>query len=133
MVLEHLSTKTSKAAQEQRFRNTDNSEWGPHAAQAMCDQTRDFSISFGGGKKTLGDIYDKTPKERIVKVMLEEKVFKTWSSGRTVLLGVGKRLAVGVFVLVKCNVPVSVQGRLYLFASLILFSLPQGQPVCWSR
>ncbi|KAK3813768.1 MAG: hypothetical protein JOS17DRAFT_806691 [Linnemannia elongata] len=53
----------------------------------MCDQTRDFSISFGGGKKTLGDIYDKTPKDRIVKVMLEEKVFKTWSSGRTVLLG----------------------------------------------
>ncbi|KAF9144371.1 hypothetical protein BG015_000132 [Linnemannia schmuckeri] len=87
MVLEHLSKKTSKAAQEQRFRNTDNSEWGPHAAQAMCDETRDFSISFGGGKKTLGDIYDKTPKERIVKVMLEEKVFKTWYSGRTVLLG----------------------------------------------
>ncbi|OAQ24620.1 FAD/NAD(P)-binding domain-containing protein [Linnemannia elongata AG-77] len=87
MVLEHLSSKTSKAAQEQRFRNTDNSEWGPHAAQAMCDETRDYSISFGGGKKTLGDIYDKTPKERIVKVMLEEKVFKTWSSGRTVLLG----------------------------------------------
>ncbi|KAG9071679.1 hypothetical protein KI688_005892 [Linnemannia hyalina] len=87
MVLEHLSNKTSRAAQEQRFRNTDNSEWGPHAAQAMCDQTRDLSISFGGGKKTLGDIYDKTPKERVVKVMLEEKVFKTWSSGRTVLLG----------------------------------------------
>ncbi|KAG9071678.1 hypothetical protein KI688_005891 [Linnemannia hyalina] len=83
----HLSNKTSRAAQEQRFRNTDNSEWGPHAAQAMCDQTRDLSISFGGGKKTLGDIYDKTPKERVVKVMLEEKVFKTWSSGRTVLLG----------------------------------------------
>lgn len=96
MVLEHLSEETTKAAQEQRFRNTDNSEWGPLAAQAMCDETRDFSISFGGGKRTLGDLYDKTPKERIVKVMLEEKVFKTWSHGRTVLLGDGKGFIVSL-------------------------------------
>ncbi|KAF8929791.1 hypothetical protein BGZ47_000878 [Haplosporangium gracile] len=64
-----------------------NSEWGPYAAQAMCDQTRNFPIPFGNGKLTLGDLYDRTPKDQISKVMLEEKIFKTWYSGRTVLLG----------------------------------------------
>ncbi|KAF9102598.1 hypothetical protein BGX29_004400 [Mortierella sp. GBA35] len=87
MVLHHLDKTTSKAAQEQRFRNSHNSEWGPYAAQSMCDETRDFPIPFGTGKMTLGDIYDRTPKELISKVMLEEKIFKTWFSGRTVLLG----------------------------------------------
>ncbi|KAK3819386.1 MAG: hypothetical protein JOS17DRAFT_756323 [Linnemannia elongata] len=87
VVIEHLSEKTSKAAQEQRFRHSENSEWGPHAAQAMCDQTRDFPIPFGNGKLTLGDMYDRTPKDQISKVMLEEKIFKTWYHGRTVLLG----------------------------------------------
>ncbi|KAF9082715.1 hypothetical protein BGX23_012188 [Mortierella sp. AD031] len=86
MVIHHLDKTTSKAAQEQRFRNSDNSEWGPHAAQSMCDETRDFPIPIGSGK-TLGDMYDRTPKELISKVMLEEKVFTTWFSGRTVLLG----------------------------------------------
>ncbi|KAK3813793.1 MAG: hypothetical protein JOS17DRAFT_760986 [Linnemannia elongata] len=87
MVLEHLSPDGSKEAKEQRFRNSENSEWGPIAAQTMCEATKAFPISFGGGKKTLGDIYEKTPNERIAKVMLEEKVFKTWYHGRTVLLG----------------------------------------------
>ncbi|KAH7041663.1 hypothetical protein BKA57DRAFT_441459 [Linnemannia elongata] len=39
------------------------------------------------GKMTLGDLYERTPKELISKVMLEEKIFRTWHSGRTVLLG----------------------------------------------
>jgi hypothetical protein len=89
MVLHHLDRTTSRAAQEQRFRNSENSEWGPHAAQSMCDETRDFSIPIGIGKKTLGDLYDRTPKDLFSKVMLEEKVFTTWFSGRTVLLGDG--------------------------------------------
>ncbi|KAF9539242.1 hypothetical protein EC957_005620 [Mortierella hygrophila] len=87
MVVEHLSSETTKMAQEQRFRNSDNSEWGPTAAQSMCDETRKFPIAFGNGKMNLGDLYDRTPKELISKVMLEEKVFKTWYHGRTVLLG----------------------------------------------
>ncbi|KAF9333637.1 hypothetical protein BGZ91_011178, partial [Linnemannia elongata] len=64
-----------------------NSEWGPFAAQSMCDETRDFPIPIGTDKKTLGDLYDRTPKDLISKVMLEEKIFMTWFSGRTVLLG----------------------------------------------
>ncbi|KAF8928771.1 hypothetical protein BGZ47_001445 [Haplosporangium gracile] len=65
-----------------------NSEWGPEAAQAMCNEVRNFPIVTGGDKQlTLGDLFDWTPKELISKVMLEEKVFQTWSHGRTVLLG----------------------------------------------
>ncbi|KAG0210483.1 hypothetical protein BGX33_004903 [Mortierella sp. NVP41] len=87
MVVHHLDRTSTKAAQEQRFRQSENSEWGPHAAQSMVDETREFPISFGNGKMTLGDLYGRTPKDLISKVMLEEKVFTTWYSGRTVLLG----------------------------------------------
>ncbi|KAG0371540.1 hypothetical protein BGX24_001528 [Mortierella sp. AD032] len=80
--------RSVKTAQEQRFRNNDNAEWGAHPAQTMCDETRNFPIELSDGKKrTLGDLYDLTPKELISKVMLEEKVFSTWYSGRVVLLG----------------------------------------------
>ncbi|OAQ32598.1 FAD/NAD(P)-binding domain-containing protein [Linnemannia elongata AG-77] len=88
MVLHHLSRKTSKAAIEQRFRNNENSEWGAHPAQTMCEETRDFPIELlDGTKRTLGDLYDLTPNELISKVMLEEKVFATWHHRRYVLLG----------------------------------------------
>ncbi|KAF9539245.1 hypothetical protein EC957_005623 [Mortierella hygrophila] len=87
-VVHHLNEKTSKAAMEQRFRNNDNAEWGAYPAQVMCEETRNFPIPLEKGKKhTLGDLFDRTPKELISKVMLEEKVFKTWYSGRTVLIG----------------------------------------------
>ncbi|KAF9136068.1 hypothetical protein BGW39_008031 [Mortierella sp. 14UC] len=88
MVLEHLSEKTSKAAMEQRSSHTNNSEWGDHPTQTMCEETRNLPIPLGGGKiGTMGDLFDATPKEYISKVMLEEKVFDTWYYGRFVLLG----------------------------------------------
>ncbi|KAF9309956.1 hypothetical protein BGZ91_007231 [Linnemannia elongata] len=65
-----------------------NSEWGPEAAEAMCEEVRDFPIIAGGDTKlTIGDLIDWSPKEYISKVMLEEKVFKTWYGCRTVLMG----------------------------------------------
>ncbi|KAK5821529.1 hypothetical protein F5H01DRAFT_337337 [Linnemannia elongata] len=88
MVLHHLSRKTSKAAMEQRFRHSENSEWGDYPAQTMCEETRNFPIQLLDGKRrTLGDLYDQTPKEFISKVMLEEKVFTTWHHRRYVLMG----------------------------------------------
>ncbi|KAF9124984.1 hypothetical protein BGW39_007750, partial [Mortierella sp. 14UC] len=88
MIIHHLSKKTSKAAMEQRFRNNENSEWGAYPAQTMCDETRNFAINLNDSKKrTLGDLYDLTPKDLISKVMLEEKVFNTWHHGRAVLIG----------------------------------------------
>ncbi|KAF9910607.1 hypothetical protein EC991_006166 [Linnemannia zychae] len=89
MVIHHLDKASSKAAEEHRFRESDNAQWGPHAAQVMVDETRHFPLALGKKKMTMGDLYDLTPKDRISKVMLEEKVFQTWHSGRTVLLGDG--------------------------------------------
>jgi hypothetical protein len=75
---------------EQRFRSNDNAEWGAYPAQIMCDETRNFPIPLGEGLSTLGDLYDMAQKDMISKVMLEEKVFTTWHSGRVVLMGDGK-------------------------------------------
>ncbi|KAF9132331.1 hypothetical protein BGW39_000352 [Mortierella sp. 14UC] len=80
--------KPYTSALEQRFRDTNNSEWGAHPAQAMCEETRNFPIPPAFGQNlTMGDLYDQTPKEFISKVMLEEKVFKTWHHRRYVLMG----------------------------------------------
>ncbi|KAF9093614.1 hypothetical protein BGX23_003117 [Mortierella sp. AD031] len=87
IVARHLDAASSKAAEEERLKNNENSEWGPNAAQSMCDETRHFRLPIDDGKWTLGDMFDRTPKDLISKVMLEEKVFETWYSGRTVLLG----------------------------------------------
>ncbi|KAF9117682.1 hypothetical protein BG015_006895, partial [Linnemannia schmuckeri] len=55
---------------------------------AMCEEVKDFPIVSGGDKKlTLGDMFAWSDKDLISKVMLEEKVFKTWYNCRTVLLG----------------------------------------------
>lgn len=90
MVIHHLDKESSKAAEEQRFRESENSQWGSHAAKEMCDETRDFPLPIGTKKMTMGDLYDLTPPDMISKVMLEEKVFQTWYSGRIGLLGDGK-------------------------------------------
>ncbi|KAK3805681.1 MAG: hypothetical protein JOS17DRAFT_615596 [Linnemannia elongata] len=79
----YLDEKTSR--EDGAFRN---SEWGPEAAMAMCEQVKDFPIVCGGDKKlTLGDLFEWSDKGQISKVMLEEKVFTTWYGSRTVLIG----------------------------------------------
>lgn len=88
MLVEQLDAYTSRSAEEERrTNNAENAEWGPIAAQSMMDKTRNFPIHFGDGKRTLGDMYDRTPKDLISKVSLEEKIFETWFGGRIVLLG----------------------------------------------
>lgn len=65
---------------------------------AMCEEVKDFPIIGGGDKKlTLKDLMDLTPSGQFSKVMLEEKVFETWYSGRTVLVGDGMLHAFGLF------------------------------------
>ncbi|KAG0204213.1 hypothetical protein BGX33_008655 [Mortierella sp. NVP41] len=69
-VIQYLDEEFSK--ENDAFRN---SEWGPEAAAAMCGQVKDFPIISDGDKQlTLQDLMDRTPKELISKVMLEEKV-----------------------------------------------------------
>ncbi|KAF9899878.1 hypothetical protein BX616_002801 [Lobosporangium transversale] len=61
----------------------DEAEWGPQGTEAMIKEVRDFTTPYG----PLGKIIDATPRERISKVYLEEKLFDTWHYGRTVLIG----------------------------------------------
>ncbi|KAF9154698.1 hypothetical protein BGX21_004377 [Mortierella sp. AD011] len=79
MLLQFLDQETSKT--DKNFRS---SEWGPEAAGAMCNEVRNYPVVRG---MKMGDLIDATPKEVICKVMLEEKLFETWTYGRTVLLG----------------------------------------------
>ncbi|KAG0283818.1 hypothetical protein BGZ96_011811 [Linnemannia gamsii] len=82
-VIQFLDEESSK--ENDAFRQ---SEWGVEGADAMCKEVRDFPVVSGNEKNlTIGDLIDLTPKHLISKVMLEEKVFKTWYHCRTVLLG----------------------------------------------
>ncbi|KAI1308715.1 hypothetical protein EDD11_004256 [Mortierella claussenii] len=67
------------------------SEWGPQGTEAMCQQVRHLLLR---PSMTMGDLIDLCPKENILKVMLEEKIFETWAHGRTVLLGDGAQSAI---------------------------------------
>ncbi|KAF9359794.1 hypothetical protein BGX26_011453, partial [Mortierella sp. AD094] len=68
-------------AKEQHFRN---SEWGPEAIDATLRQFEDFPCALGG---TMKELFEATPRHLISRVFLEEKVFKTWYHGRSVLIG----------------------------------------------
>ncbi|KAF8923630.1 hypothetical protein BGZ58_002719 [Dissophora ornata] len=70
-------------AKELQFRN---SEWSPESNDAMIKEYQDCPCPWGG---TMGEIIEATPKDLISKVFLEEKFFKTWYHGRTVLIGDG--------------------------------------------
>ncbi|KAG0092462.1 hypothetical protein BGZ92_009741 [Podila epicladia] len=61
------------------------SAWGPDAAFAMSNALKPTSVPYGGER--FGALLEHTRSEKISKVLLEEKIFKTWSSGRVVLLG----------------------------------------------
>ncbi|KAK3825579.1 MAG: hypothetical protein J3Q66DRAFT_328072 [Benniella sp.] len=72
---------TSKTSKNMTFKNA---EWGPEANESMINEIRNFPSSFGG---VIGDLIDATPRDKISRVYLEEKMFETWYHGRTVLIG----------------------------------------------
>ncbi|KAF8937107.1 hypothetical protein EDD21DRAFT_440422 [Dissophora ornata] len=76
-----IQLKKEMSKNDDAFRN---SEWGPEATESMCNEVKHFNSPYGG---TLGELIDVTPKDLITKVMLEDKLFDTWTSGRTVLIG----------------------------------------------
>ncbi|KAF8937219.1 hypothetical protein BGZ58_003083 [Dissophora ornata] len=86
MVVEMLNEESNKI--HDNFRA---SEWGPEAAESMSKEVRDFHVR---ENVTMGDLIDATPKEYICKVMLEEKLFDTWTEGRTALMGDGGQSAI---------------------------------------
>lgn len=57
----------------------------------MAREVRAFKVPGGkDGVISLAEYIDRTPKEYMAKVMLEEIVFETWHGGRAVLMGDGK-------------------------------------------
>lgn len=134
MVIQYLTKSSSKS--DDKFCN---SEWGPEATEAMCNEVRHSKVPGKDGKVlTLGDYIDRTPKELIVKVMLEEKVFDTWYCNRTVLLGDGNGfLSFVLFNLYQCifNCVFALWSYIYHSFSfthiLLLSSLPQDQSYRW--
>ncbi|KAF9425486.1 hypothetical protein BGZ76_003212 [Entomortierella beljakovae] len=69
---------------ESKKSQSHSSEWSVDSSESSIKPFRDFASPVGG---TMGEIFDSTPKELISKVHIEEKIFKTWHHGRTVLIG----------------------------------------------
>lgn len=53
----------------------------------MCKDIKDVPFVGGNGKLTLGNLIELSPKRLIKKVVIGEKLYRTWYSMRTVLLG----------------------------------------------
>ena len=82
MVISQVSSITE--FEKLKFRN---SEWGPESNPEFIEQVKDFKVP---GCGTVGTLVNATPEANISRVFLEEKLFETWSHGRTVLIGDGK-------------------------------------------
>ncbi|KAK3834914.1 MAG: hypothetical protein JOS17DRAFT_773038 [Linnemannia elongata] len=65
---------------DDQFRSSD---WMPQQNQKMMDSIRHFKTPYG----IMGDLFDATPTERVSKVYFEDKLFDTWTHGRTILIG----------------------------------------------
>ncbi|KAF9169490.1 hypothetical protein BGX20_010253 [Mortierella sp. AD010] len=73
--------KGKKYAEDTLFKLSD---WGSDAAELMSYEYRGLKTPYGCD---LGSLIDSTPPGAMSKVMLEEKFYKTWHSGRVVLAG----------------------------------------------
>ncbi|KAG9061265.1 hypothetical protein KI688_007603 [Linnemannia hyalina] len=62
-----------------------SSDWTNQDNKKMMDEIRHFKTPYG----TMGDLFDSTDIEKVSKVYFEDKLFETWSHGRTVLIGDG--------------------------------------------
>ncbi|KAG0362915.1 hypothetical protein BGX24_005038, partial [Mortierella sp. AD032] len=82
-------SKTSLDEEKRGASSSVDQEWGPEAAEAMCNEIRAFPVMSGNKENpwAMGDLIDHTPKDLISKVKLEQIIFETWFGGRTVLIG----------------------------------------------
>ncbi|KAG9061264.1 hypothetical protein KI688_007602 [Linnemannia hyalina] len=60
-----------------------SSDWTIQDNKKMMDEIRHFKTPYG----TMGDLFDVTDIEKVSKVYFEDKLFETWTHGRTVLIG----------------------------------------------
>lgn len=61
-------------------------DWYPETVVEICEDVRNFKCPFGG---SVMDLIEATPKGLVSKVLLEEKMYRTWYHGRVVLIGDG--------------------------------------------
>ncbi|ORZ15462.1 hypothetical protein BCR41DRAFT_422254 [Lobosporangium transversale] len=59
-------------------------DWYPETAVEICEDVRNFKCPYGG---SVMDLIESTPKGLVSKVLLEEKMYRTWYNGRVVLVG----------------------------------------------
>ncbi|KAF9165382.1 hypothetical protein BGX20_000622, partial [Mortierella sp. AD010] len=74
-----LQIQTSESKSED-----ENLDWGQESLDTMIKEFEESPCAYGG---TMKDIFDATLKKLISKTFLEEKVFRTWYHGRSVLIG----------------------------------------------
>ncbi|KAF9434025.1 hypothetical protein BGZ76_008670 [Entomortierella beljakovae] len=60
------------------------SQFGQEEVEKACDIIGPLECPYGG---TMEGLLANTPKENITKILIEEKHYKTWYHGRTVLIG----------------------------------------------
>ncbi|KAF9354889.1 hypothetical protein BGX26_007239 [Mortierella sp. AD094] len=60
------------------------SQFGPEEVRKTCSLIESLDSPIGG---TLSSLMAHTPQENMVKILVEEKHYKTWYHGRTVLMG----------------------------------------------
>ncbi|KAG0071710.1 hypothetical protein BGZ90_012161 [Linnemannia elongata] len=60
-----------------------SSDWTSQNNKKMLDEIRHFKTPYG----TMGDLFDATDIEKVSKIYFEDKLFETWTHGRTVLIG----------------------------------------------
>ncbi|KAF9357611.1 hypothetical protein BGX26_003402 [Mortierella sp. AD094] len=88
----HLASRTFMTPLEQAQAaagvpaNFKLSQWGPESVDEILelDYVKNQKSPYGG---TLKDLFDQTEKGTAVRIMLEDKAFKTWHYRRTVLVG----------------------------------------------
>lgn len=59
-------------------------DWYPETIVEICEDVRNFKCPYGG---SVMDLIEATPKGMVSKVLLEEKMYRTWYHGRVVLVG----------------------------------------------
>ncbi|KAF9156194.1 hypothetical protein BGX20_004294 [Mortierella sp. AD010] len=80
----HVMNDDDRGQGSQGSHGSRNRDWYPETAVEICEDVRNFKCPYGG---SVMEIIEATPKDLISKVLLEEKLFRTWYSGRVVLVG----------------------------------------------
>ncbi|KAF9376099.1 hypothetical protein CPB97_011048, partial [Podila verticillata] len=95
-------------------------DWYPETVVEICEDVRNFKCPFGG---SVMDLIEATPKGLVSKVLLEEKMYRTWYNGRVVLIGDGASQAIldaACLSNLLCDLPVaSIENLTKIFQTYV--------------